>query len=347
MMSKLKFLPRIIDNRKRTPLYLIFFVTSRCNMRCKHCFYWNNLNNLPEMSLEDIQRISSSLDNLLFMRLTGGEPFLRDDIPSIVNIFHKNNSLKNLGINTNGYLTKKITDNVRQILQENNINLDICVSIDDLQKQHDSNRGMKNAFSNAFETLTQLNILKQKHKTLSTTIGLTVFSSNQKRLDQIFNEIKKFNPDFISVNLVRGKTKDEKIKKVDISNYLSLFEKTSLYNKKKHNFYFNTQFKDKLLSKKVYKTFTESKYQGIRCVAADKVAVLYSNGDVFPCEMLDKPIGNLKEYKYNFRKLWSSEKRKQIMKNIKKNNCFCTHECFLTSSILLSPSNLLNCLIKK
>jgi len=328
----------------KTPLYIIFFVTSRCNMRCKHCFFWKELNTMPEMSLSQIEKVSKSMDDLLFLRLTGGEPFLRPDIDQIIGIFYNNNSLRNIGINTNGYFVERIVSVVEKVLQRYKINLDICVSIDDLPKEHDKNRGIKGAFSRAIKTIEELNMLKTKYKNLTTSIGLTILSDNQNRLDRIFETIKKANPTFIAANLVRGKPKKIEIKDVNISLYKDFFKRVSDYNNKKSNFYFNAGFKDKLLSNKVSKTFIEKRYQGIKCVAGDKVAVLYSNGDVYPCELLDKKIGNLKKSRYNFRALWESKNRKQIYEEISKGKCFCTHECFLTSSIFFSPQNLLKCM---
>ena len=67
------------------PVSLIFFVTSKSNLLCKHCFYWEELN-LPknELSLEEIEKVARSLPNLLTVSLTGGEPYLRPDLPQIV-----------------------------------------------------------------------------------------------------------------------------------------------------------------------------------------------------------------------------------------------------------------------
>ena len=344
MIENIKFLGRIVSNRNHTPLYVIFFVTSRCNMTCKHCFFWKNLNCVSEMTFDQIKKISESMDNLLFMRLTGGEPFLRKDIPEIVNLFYKNNGLKNLGINTNGFFTEAILENVKKILKNNKINLDVCISIDDIPNAHDKNRGILGAFSHAIATLNALNELKKRYKNFTTTAGMTVFSENQNRLEEIFAEIKKANPTFISVNLVRGNPKNKDIKHINITKYLNFSKKIAAYNQRKNNFYINTQFKDKLLSKKVSQTFIEQKYQGIKCVAADKMAVIYSNGEVHPCETLNKKIGDLSEYRYNFRKLWSSKNRKRLSESLIKNKCFCTHECFLTSSIFLNLRNLINCI---
>ncbi|MEE8585035.1 MAG: hypothetical protein V3T83_09310, partial [Acidobacteriota bacterium] len=51
--------------KRGLPVNLIFFVTSRCNLLCKHCFYWEELNKRSgELSFEEIEKISRSLPNL-------------------------------------------------------------------------------------------------------------------------------------------------------------------------------------------------------------------------------------------------------------------------------------------
>ena len=48
-------------NALATPTALIFFITNRCNARCVHCFYWNELNEtVDELSLNEIERIAKS-----------------------------------------------------------------------------------------------------------------------------------------------------------------------------------------------------------------------------------------------------------------------------------------------
>ena len=169
-------------------------------MRCKHCFFWKELNKQTELSLKEITKISKTIDPLLFLRITGGEPFLRNDVPKIVGLFYKNSRLRNLGINTNGFFTEKILKNVKEILSRYDLSLDVCVSIDDLPKQNDENRGVKGAFKHAMMTVRGLNKLKKQFPTLTTTIGLTVTNQNQNRLDEILIEIKKAKPNFISGN---------------------------------------------------------------------------------------------------------------------------------------------------
>ena len=68
---------------KRRPIHLTFFVTRRCNARCPFCFYLQSTEmaeaDAAELSLEEIERISSSLGSLLWLAFSGGEIFLRKD----------------------------------------------------------------------------------------------------------------------------------------------------------------------------------------------------------------------------------------------------------------------------
>ncbi len=345
MIKNLKYIPRIINNKNNTPLYVIFFVTSRCNMKCAHCFYWDSINSREHLSYEDIVKISESMDDLAFLRMTGGEPFLRKDLVDIIKAFYKNNGLRSLGINTNGFYTDRIMNDVKKLVALKDFHLDICISLDDLQKEHDDNRKIPGAYNKVFETMHLLNEFKKVHTNLSTNINLTVFSANYARLDAVFEKIQEIHPSTVSATLIRGKPMDVGTKGVDINEYMKFYKKIDAYNSKRHSLYGDINFKDKLMSKKISRTYTENKYQGVTCVAADKAAVIYSDGNVNACELIDDKIGNLADYDFNFRKLWHTHKRVDMAQTIKKTKCFCTHECFMTVNLLLEPKNLIKAMI--
>jgi len=58
--------------------------------------------------------------------------------------------------------------------------------------------------------------------------------------------------------------------------------------------------------------------------------VIYANGDVALCEFT-RPFANLKDFDYNFRRLWHSPRAGEARKAIK--TCFCAHPCNLISSM--------------
>jgi len=81
--------------RGRNPVQVTLFVTSRCNLRCKMCFYWEPIENSSkgEISLNEIEKISKSMPNFTWLLIGGGEPFIRKDLPDIITHFYNNNDI--------------------------------------------------------------------------------------------------------------------------------------------------------------------------------------------------------------------------------------------------------------
>ena len=155
-LNTISYGKNIFIKRCVSPIYLILFVTERCNAKCKHCFV-----NTPgkkdtsreELTLEEIEKIAQNMDNLLYLLPTGGEPFFREDLPEIINLFYKNNRLRNVGIPTNGSLTKTTVASVQRILSNcKNISLGVDISIDGLRERHDHIREFPGLFEKAIET---------------------------------------------------------------------------------------------------------------------------------------------------------------------------------------------------
>jgi len=144
-----------VHSSPQTPLSLIQYVTNRCNAKCEHCFFWKDMEHeTQELTLNEFRKIASSLKHPLnSISLTGGEPFLRDDLPEICKIFVGINKTKSIFITTNGLLTDKIYSTTETILK----NIDKCVrfqvqvSLDGKEKTHNKIRGVK-IFKKAVKT---------------------------------------------------------------------------------------------------------------------------------------------------------------------------------------------------
>ena len=84
------------------------------------------------------------------------------------------------------------------------------------------------------------------------------------------------------------------------------------------------------------------------CVAGKIFGVIKSNGDVFPCEILDesKIMDNLKDYNFNFLKLWLAKKNDGVRKWIKDTKCNCHWECIYTYNLISNKKYLSKILTK-
>jgi len=312
-----------------TPLNLIHFVTNKCNMKCSHCFYWKELNQGNEMTLQQIENLVKSLKQRLnLVMLGGGEPFLRDDLAEICNLYIKHNKVKNMNIVTNGFLPKKIYEIVSKI---KGTNLNIQISLDGLETQHDKIRNTKGSFKKVIETV---NLLKQ----LPVNIGILTVVSNQnyqdiKALsDFVRNELKVRH----SFELIRGNPKDKEFTLPPIEKLDSIYEKIkNIYKLQTKNL--RKDYGVNLTALKLSIEMLKHNKKILNCSAGKIVGVIYPSGDVSVCELF-KPFDNLSNYNYNFYKLWKSglaDKERQKIKN-----CFCTHGCFLQPSIVYSPKHI-------
>lgn len=340
--SYIKHSKKIFSKKNIFPEYVTLFVTTRCNFACSHCFYWKHLNTEKnELTLGEIGKIAKSMDEFNLLILTGGEPYLRRDLSDIVQVFYETNNIQNLIIPSNGYLTDKIIEVTEKILKScPDLHVLVEVSIDDIGKKHDRIRKVNNAFVNAIKTIEKLRLLKRHYGNLS--IGtICVFSQlNQNHFGDIYDYIKdKIRPDSITVALIRGCPK-KNVKNIDIAKYE---EVTKWINRDFLSKRLGFKFKYSNVSKAntivmrnlIAKTYKENKNQ-IICQAGTIAATIYPNGDVFPCEILDKKLGNLRNVDYDFGRIWFSENTKEITKWIKDTKCFCTHECNMTANILFN-----------
>lgn len=104
--------------------------------------------------------------------------------------------------------------------------------------------------------------------------------------------------------------------------------------------------KNKIMNEIISETYLKKKFIA-PCAAGSLFGVIYANGDVYPCEMLDQQkLGNLRDYDMNFMGLWKGKKAEECRRFIIKSKCNCTFECAWTLNIISNfkfiPSLILN-----
>ncbi len=93
-------------------------VTDRCNMRCRYCMPEDEYVWLPResiLSFEEIQRLVGIFAGLGVhkVRLTGGEPLLRHDLPTLVGLIRSQEGIADLALTTNGILLSRYASELR------------------------------------------------------------------------------------------------------------------------------------------------------------------------------------------------------------------------------------------
>lgn len=101
---------KIFDNHGRPINYVRLAVTDRCNLRCFYCMPEEGIKYLPKKELltfEEIERLIRLLASMGIskIRLTGGEPFVRNDLMSLIKTISGIEGITNIHLTTNGILT--------------------------------------------------------------------------------------------------------------------------------------------------------------------------------------------------------------------------------------------------
>ncbi|MBL8819660.1 MAG: GTP 3',8-cyclase MoaA [Planctomyces sp.] len=123
-------LPQLIDSFGRVHNNLRISVTDRCNIRCFYCMPADNVEFMPKAELltfEEIARVvriaaSLGVDRV---RLTGGEPLVRRELPSLVRMLSEIPGIQDIGLTTNGIFLSELAQPLYEAgLRRMNISLD-------------------------------------------------------------------------------------------------------------------------------------------------------------------------------------------------------------------------------
>lgn len=116
------------------PLVVLFYVTDRCNLRCKYCVSNWSGRKIPDFSLDEIKKVIDECKKLGACHFTihGGEILLRDDVAEIINYLKKNKFYVNLV--SNGIILQEKIDQIMKIDS-------LCISLDGREENNDFTRG--------------------------------------------------------------------------------------------------------------------------------------------------------------------------------------------------------------
>ncbi len=139
---------------KNHPVYVQFYVTARCNLDCEQCNIIYANSDVTEVSLADVERIADNLDKIgvSIVLLTGGEPFVRRDLPDIVRAFASRGM--HVRIQTNGLARE---DAVRACVDAGA--RDISISLDSIHPglQDTINGGYDGSWARAVQAFAMVN----------------------------------------------------------------------------------------------------------------------------------------------------------------------------------------------
>ena len=287
-------------------------VTYRCNARCTMCNRYKAPSKPDEeISLETIKK----LPKMYFTNITGGEPFIREDLPDIVRELYKKSD--RIVISTNGFFTDRIIK-----LCEEFPNVGIRISIEGLEDTNNKIRGLDDGFNKGYSTLKKL--VEMKHPDVG--FGMTVQDANAKDLVPLYDLSNELNMEFATASLhnsfyfVEAKNiiHDRLMVAKEFEKLINkLLESNS--PKKWFRAYFNHGLINYIFGQK----------RLLPCDMAFDTFFIDPYGDVMPCNGTKEKevMGNLNEESWD--ELWNSEQAEKVRNKVRH----CDRQCWMIGSV--------------
>ena len=349
---------KISSKRKLESLFL--FVTGKCNAKCTMCFYANDMEKKnADLTFDEIKRLSETAGEFNRLWLSGGEPTLREDLPEIIELFYKNNKIKDINMPTNGLKADRVIEWVKRIRNScPNCNLTVSVSLDGFGDTHDMQRGVPGNFYKAIETLKKVDDhFKDDGKVLKNIATVITRYNIEEILDFMMWTYGRFNVLTHTIEAARGMTREDGVKVLTENSLRELQDKIAP---------FYTAYADrmtegvtgfrKLATRFFYLGLVRAMYNvrasnidkptpwGMDCTAGETTLVIDYDGRFRSCE-LREPIGNIKDYDCNIHEIMQAKAMQTEIDEIGhgyKANCWCTHGCWIMSSIIFNPGKMVS-----
>ncbi len=288
----------------------ILGVTYRCNSRCVMCYTWQH----PSKKEEEIRASDlGTLPEMVRLNVTGGEPFLKEDLGEILGVVKK--KAKRVVISTNGFLTKKTLE-----VMSSHRDVGIRISFDGIGETHDRIRGVPNAHARALETLKGLKSLGIK----DLGIAVTISDQNAKDLVALYRLACDYGVELATAilhnayyfhkidNAIEDKTGVE----------ANIGELQAEYLQSSHpKDWFRAYFCNGIID------HMHGRQRSMKCTMATDSFFVDPYGYVRPCNVMNAPFGNIREKP--FKEIWSSAEAEDVRAKVDK----CTENCWMIGSV--------------
>ncbi len=297
-----------------TPTDASIILTYRCPMRCKMCNIWK----YPTDSREEIKADDlHSLPKLKFINLTGGEPFIREDLPEIVAECYRHTD--RIVISTSGYFEDRVIELAKKFPK-----IGIRISIEGLSQKNDELRGRYGGFDKGLRTL-----LRLKHMGLKDIgFGCTVSNNNSADMLSLYQLSLSLGMEFATAafhNSYYFHKDDNVITNRDkvCADFEQLIEWQ--LQEKHPKSWFRAFFNMGLIN------YIEGGRRMLPCEAGTANFFIDPWGEVFPCNGMEErfwkdSMGNIHDA--DFMTIWHSDKAEQVRAKVRR----CPKNCWMVGT---------------
>ncbi len=335
------------------PQTLNLFVTARCNARCEFCLYRHAVDNPTasegEMRLDEYQALARSYGPLHYLAVSGGEPFVREDLADIIQAFIDHCGVRVVDIPSNFTFTRAMAAVMDRLTAANpDVAFDLQLSLDDLGERHDASRKVPGLFAKAQESFLALAALRELRPNLRIKGSTLYLPANAERLDEVLVELgRTFAFDRMSVSYPQQQLPsggDEAVR-ADAAAYAERAARAlALASPCRRRA--DLHVAGMLAVKGLYRRLLLDAASGNRsagsyCEAGRHLLVIDQEGRVYPCEPLWHCIGNLRETGGDVRPILAGRAYADFRASrLGAGKCNCTWSCAMHTAIAVTPGML-------
>ena len=286
----------------------------------------------------------------MFLGVSGGEPYLRSDFVEAVLAMSKNMKLlKQISVSTNGSLTDKIVKDTARLLDSTSAIVNVTVSMDGLEEEHDRVRGREGFFKAVIRTIKELKELQKRYDRLEIGIRHTMLPDNYKEIPKLYALSRELGINFTTKPATDGGLyKNEKGYRMWKDNFTeeqlndAIRTLRDVIEQERQNLELSNRTFFGKVKRVANMLFLEYSIRFIRnpdrnvfpCYAAFSSVFLDNEGNVKTCPVLYGDLGNIRERPFN--EIWLGDRAKKFRKFIKKDSCACFTNCNQIPSLVLS-----------
>ncbi len=337
--------------------YMILHVNSVCNAKCRMCFNWDGMmarRNEKAHTVEELQRLASSMGVLPQLTLSGGEPFLRKDVAEILRTFYDHAQTRFFTIPTNSLLPDRVEQTINAFLEHCPQGfLNFCLPFHGTEEHYDDIMGVPGNYGKFLRTFEVVRKARETSPNISCVLNFVMSKFNYGHYREIIDKATKEFPGVpMGIAYARGITHERDATDVPVEVYREAYLYLLKQRRSRAQYNPYALIVD-AIAEQMFVTVArvaEGETKDLACRAGRNFIVVYDNGAVYPCELLDVVgipkgedapkqtcLGNLHDFDYDLSALLSTDHARHLIHWLETHDCACTWECATYSTIVNRP----------
>jgi len=336
--QKLRF---ILNRPAPFPFNVTLSVTFRCPSRCLTCNVTSR--RVQELTPEEYRKIFQGLGkNAYWVTISGGEPFLRPDLPEIIDAIIEESSPGIINIPTSGTTHAHIYKFLPRILAKTRgSQLTLNFSLDEIGERHDQIRRTPKNWEKTLESLRFAHSLRKDFPHLTVGIHTVISVYNVDRLPAIYEELQKLAPDSYITEIAEERAELMTLG-TGITPGLDKYSAAldfimSRIRRRQHQGFASVIKQLRLEYYGLVRKTLKEKRQVIPCYAGSASCHIAADGVVWGCCVRAEPLGNLRDVEYRLEKIWENAAARQFRRSVKNTECYCPLANASYTNMIMDP----------